>query len=68
MWISIDSFGRGLIMGIWNSHTSIGNIVGNTIAAVFVEVNAGFLFSLVIRTTGGCPSSFLGSSCLLSVS
>ena len=29
-------------MGIWNSHTSIGNILGNTIAAVFVEVNVVF--------------------------
>jgi len=35
---------RGLIMGIWNSHTSIGNIVGNTIAAVFVEDNWGLSF------------------------
>ena len=29
---------RGLIMGIWNSHTSIGNVLGNTIAGAFVEV------------------------------
>jgi len=27
---------RGLIMGIWNSHTSLGNIVGSLIAAAFV--------------------------------
>ena len=25
-------------MGIWNSHTSIGNVLGNTIAGAFVEV------------------------------
>ena len=30
---------RGLIMGIWNSHTSIGNVLGNTIAGAFVEVS-----------------------------
>ena len=29
---------RGLLMGIWNSHTCIGNILGTTIAGVFVEV------------------------------
>ncbi|XP_044738195.1 glucose-6-phosphate exchanger SLC37A2 [Chrysoperla carnea] len=28
---------RGLIYGIWNSHTSIGNIVGTLIAADYVE-------------------------------
>ena len=30
---------RGLIMGIWNSHTSIGNVLGNTITGAFVEVS-----------------------------
>lgn len=28
---------RGLIFGIWNSHTSIGNILGSLIAAHYVE-------------------------------
>lgn len=28
---------RGLIFGIWNSHTSIGNILGSLIAAYYVE-------------------------------
>ena len=28
---------RGLIMGVWNSHTSFGNIFGSLIAASFVE-------------------------------
>ncbi|XP_073844153.1 major facilitator superfamily transporter 16 [Musca autumnalis] len=28
---------RGLIFGIWNSHTSIGNILGTLIAAQYVE-------------------------------
>lgn len=30
---------RGLIFGIWNSHTSIGNIVGSLIAAHYVETD-----------------------------
>ncbi|XP_017460521.1 PREDICTED: glucose-6-phosphate exchanger SLC37A2 isoform X2 [Rhagoletis zephyria] len=30
---------RGLIFGIWNSHTSVGNILGTLIAAHFVESN-----------------------------
>lgn len=30
---------RGLIFGIWNSHTSIGNILGSLIAAHYVESN-----------------------------
>lgn len=30
---------RGLIFGIWNSHTSIGNILGTLIAAHYVETN-----------------------------
>ena len=32
---------KGLIMGIWNSHTSIGNIIGATIAGK----EEGFNFS-----------------------
>ena len=39
---------RGLIMGIWNSHTSIGNVLGNTIAGAFVEVICGKLASLIL--------------------
>merc|ERR1719457_282101 len=30
---------RGLIMGLWMSHTSIGNILGSLIAGVFVSSN-----------------------------
>lgn len=30
---------RGLIFGIWNSHTSLGNILGTLIAAHYVESN-----------------------------
>ena len=35
---------RGLIMGIWNSHTSIGNILGALIAGAFVNDNWGLAF------------------------
>lgn len=30
---------RGLIFGVWNSHTSLGNIMGTLIAAHYVESN-----------------------------
>ena len=35
---------RGLIMGVWNSHTSIGNILGALIAGAFVNTNWGLSF------------------------
>uniref|UniRef100_A0A8C4SN32 Glucose-6-phosphate exchanger SLC37A2 n=1 Tax=Erpetoichthys calabaricus TaxID=27687 RepID=A0A8C4SN32_ERPCA len=35
---------RGLIMGIWNSHTSVGNILGSLIAGVFVSTAWGLSF------------------------
>ena len=35
---------RGLIFGIWNSHTSLGNILGNSVAARFVETDWGLSF------------------------
>ncbi|XP_057374542.1 glucose-6-phosphate exchanger SLC37A2-like [Daphnia carinata] len=35
---------RGLIFGIWNSHTSVGNILGSLIAGHFVESNWGMSF------------------------
>ncbi|MBN3315356.1 G6PT3 protein, partial [Atractosteus spatula] len=35
---------RGLIMGIWNSHTSVGNILGSLIAGVFVSSAWGMSF------------------------
>jgi len=45
---------RGLIFGIWNSHTSIGNILGTVIAAHYVErdwsmsfIVPGFIMGLV---------------------
>ena len=35
---------RGLIMGIWNSHTSVGNILGSLIAGAYVNYNWGLSF------------------------
>ncbi|XP_010882819.1 glucose-6-phosphate exchanger SLC37A1 [Esox lucius] len=35
---------RGLIMGIWNSHTSVGNILGSLIAGYWVSSNWGLSF------------------------
>ncbi|XP_071942356.1 glucose-6-phosphate exchanger SLC37A2-like [Antedon mediterranea] len=35
---------RGIIMGIWNSHTSIGNILGSLIAAIWVDDDWGWSF------------------------
>eukprot|EP00096_Caligus_rogercresseyi_P007595 TRINITY_DN2552_c0_g1_i2.p1 TRINITY_DN2552_c0_g1~~TRINITY_DN2552_c0_g1_i2.p1 ORF type:complete len:551 (-),score=106.99 TRINITY_DN2552_c0_g1_i2:631-2283(-) len=35
---------KGFIFGVWNSHTSIGNILGSTIAAAFVNDNWGLSF------------------------
>ncbi|XP_072115933.1 glucose-6-phosphate exchanger SLC37A1-like [Mobula birostris] len=35
---------RGLIMGIWNSHTSVGNILGSLIAAHWVSSSWGLSF------------------------
>ncbi|KAJ7520508.1 hypothetical protein O6H91_19G008500 [Diphasiastrum complanatum] len=35
---------RGLIMGIWNAHTSVGNIVGSLIAASALQAGWGWSF------------------------
>lgn len=35
---------RGTIYGLWNSHTSLGNILGATIAGFFVEKDWGLSF------------------------
>ncbi|KGN65207.1 putative glycerol-3-phosphate transporter 5 [Cucumis sativus] len=35
---------RGLIMGIWNSHTSVGNILGSIIASGILELGWGWSF------------------------
>ncbi|GBP57340.1 Glucose-6-phosphate exchanger SLC37A2 [Eumeta japonica] len=36
---------KGLIFGIWNSHTSLGNILGTLLAAEFVESNWALSFA-----------------------
>lgn len=41
-WFSKSS--RGLIFGLWNSHTNVGNILGAVIAGAFVEQNWGLSF------------------------
>lgn len=35
---------RGLIMGIWNSHTSVGNIIGSIVASGVLEFGWGWSF------------------------
>lgn len=37
---------RGLIMGIWNAHTSVGNISGSLIAAALLEYGWGWSFAI----------------------
>ncbi|XP_058736783.1 putative glycerol-3-phosphate transporter 5 [Vicia villosa] len=37
---------RGLIMGVWNSHTSVGNIIGSVIASGVLEFGWGWSFVL----------------------
>ncbi|XP_068600262.1 glucose-6-phosphate exchanger SLC37A2 isoform X2 [Brachionichthys hirsutus] len=46
---------RGFIMGVWNSHTSVGNILGSLIAGVFVSSAWGLSFivpGVIIASTG----------------
>ncbi|KAJ8034605.1 Glucose-6-phosphate exchanger SLC37A2 [Holothuria leucospilota] len=53
---------RGLIMGIWNSHTSVGNILGSLVAGAFVLTNWGWSFivpGLIIATMGMVVFFFL---------
>lgn len=39
-----DKSSRGVIFGIWNSHTNVGNILGAVIAGAFVDYNWGLSF------------------------
>ncbi|CAN9501174.1 unnamed protein product [Ophioblennius macclurei] len=46
---------RGFIMGVWNSHTSVGNILGSLIAGAFVSSSWGLSFivpGIIIACTG----------------
>lgn len=53
---------RGLIFGVWNSHTSLGNILGTLIAAVYVD-NA-WSYSFIVP---GCIIIALGVVVLLTL-
>jgi len=44
---------RGLIMGIWNSHTSVGNILGSAIAGVWASSEWGYSFIVPGCIIGG---------------
>lgn len=46
---------RGLIFGIWNSHTSIGNILGSLVAAYYLETDWSLSFIVP-----GCIMGFVG--------
>ncbi|XP_063907193.1 glucose-6-phosphate exchanger SLC37A2 isoform X2 [Zophobas morio] len=53
---------RGLIFGLWNSHTSIGNILGSLIAAEYVETDWSLSFimpGLIIGIVGFVVFLFL---------
>lgn len=56
---------RGLVFGIWNSHTSIGNILGTLIAAQYVESNWALSFivpGIIIAVIGFVLFLFLVDS------
>ncbi|KAJ6703770.1 MAJOR FACILITATOR SUPERFAMILY TRANSPORTER 16 ISOFORM B [Salix viminalis] len=44
---------RGLIMGIWNAHTSVGNISGSLIAAAMLSYGWGWSFVLPVPEAVG---------------
>jgi len=46
---------RGLIFGIWNAHTNVGNIAGAAVAGVFVDYDWGLSFivpGIIIASVG----------------
>ncbi|KAK8954878.1 putative glycerol-3-phosphate transporter 5 [Platanthera zijinensis] len=49
-----DSSRRGLIMGIWNSHTSLGNILGSVLASCFLNLGWGWSFVVPASLIGIC--------------
>uniref|UniRef100_A0A8C1HFE7 Glucose-6-phosphate exchanger SLC37A2 n=1 Tax=Cyprinus carpio carpio TaxID=630221 RepID=A0A8C1HFE7_CYPCA len=56
---------RGFIMGIWNSHTSVGNILGSLIAGVYVSSAWGLSFivpGIIIAAAGVICFLFLVES------
>ncbi|PKA48298.1 Putative glycerol-3-phosphate transporter 5 [Apostasia shenzhenica] len=60
-WFS-DSSNRGLIMGVWNSQTSVGNIIGSVLASAVLNFGWGWSFvipSILIGLTGVLVLFFL---------
>uniref|UniRef100_A0A671Q7B0 Glucose-6-phosphate exchanger SLC37A2 n=1 Tax=Sinocyclocheilus anshuiensis TaxID=1608454 RepID=A0A671Q7B0_9TELE len=56
---------RGFIMGVWNSHTSVGNILGSLIAGVYVSSAWGLSFivpGIIIAVAGVICFLFLVES------
>ncbi|KAL5985570.1 hypothetical protein ACLOJK_027555, partial [Asimina triloba] len=56
---------RGLIMGFWSSHTSVGNIVGSVLASLVLEFGWGWSFvvpGLLIGLVGVSVFVFLVAS------
>lgn len=46
---------RGFVMGVWNTHVSIGNILGSLVAGAFVDTNWGLSFvipGIIIASVG----------------
>lgn len=63
--VSVCLARRGFIMGVWNSHTSVGNILGSLIAGVYVSSAWGMSFivpGLIIASTGVICFFFLVES------
>lgn len=53
---------RGLVMGVWNAHTSLGNILGTVIAAACLQYGWGYAFivpGLLICAMGVIVWAFL---------
>lgn len=56
---------RGFIMGIWNSHTSVGNILGSLIAGIWVSGQWGLSFVVpgIITAAMGIVTFFFLIEC-----
>lgn len=57
-----DKSKRGLIMGLWSSHASVGNILGSVIASSVLEYGWGWSFvvpGMLVMLVGGVVFCFL---------
>jgi OPA family glycerol-3-phosphate transporter-like MFS transporter 1/2 len=50
---------RGLVMGIWNAHTSVGNIVGTVMASMLLPPFCGWGWAFI------APGMFMGVAAVL---